>query len=235
MSFKSGKSVFFLVILFLCNLPLLIFPASGYSYTPIVYKDCVQGNNVKKTVERKNLPIFNLLEVSGAFKINIKSNQTEQFVKITGDENILPLIRTTAVGNKVLIHSTKPICTEMGITLDISLGDLQALVSSGSDDVKIHEIYTDHFSLLLEGAGDIELTGYAKIFDADISGSGDLESRGLKTVETYLNISGTSSANVHAAGVLSVNIVGIADVYYTGDPIEVHKDILGAGSLNKIE
>jgi len=86
-----------------------------------------------------------------------------------------------------------------------------------------------------EGTGDIELTGWATRFDAVISGSGDLESRGLKTQHTTLNISGSNSANVHASESLKVNIVGIADVYYSGNPQEVIKDILGVGSLNKIE
>ena len=207
----------------------------GHAYTSAVYQGgCIQGNNVEKTVAR-DLPIFNILEVSGAFTINILSNQTKQFVKITGDENILPHISTATSGNKLLIHAKKSICTELGITLDISVGNLYALVSSGSDDVKIHELHTDRFSLVLEGAGDIELTGWATRFEADISGSGDLESRGLKAQFTTLNVSGSSSANVHASESLNVSIVGIADVYYSGDPQEVIKDILGVGSLNKIE
>ena len=232
MNFKCNKIS--PLIVFLTGVFVYLATATpGYTYTSIMYQDCVQGNNVEKTVER-DLPIFNLLEVSGAFTINILSNQTKQYVKITGDENILPHIATVASGNKVLIHSRKSICSEIGITLDISVGNLYALVSSGSDDVKVHELHTDRFSLLLEGAGDIELTGYATRFDANISGSGDLESRGLKAQITTLNISGSSSANVHAAKTLKVDIVGAADVYYSGDPQEVSQDILGVGSLNKI-
>ncbi len=234
MGLKSSERLVSLVSLCIGTVVLLSGAAPVYGYTTSVYEDCVRGNNVKKTVERE-LPVFNILEISGAFRINIRSTQTKQVVRISGDENILPHIATTTSGNKLLIHSTKPICTQMGISLDISVGNLYALVSSGSDNVKVHEIYADRFSLVLEGAGDIELTGYANRFDADISGSGDLETRGLKTEETTLNISGTSNANVNAAQVLSVNIVGIADVYYTGDPDQIHKDILGAGTLNKIE
>ncbi|MDF1577164.1 MAG: DUF2807 domain-containing protein [Desulfobulbales bacterium] len=234
MGFKNGKALVSLRALCIGAITLLTLADPVHGYTTSVYEDCVRGNNVRKTVERE-LPAFNILEISGAFKINIRSTQTKQTVKISGDENILPHIATTTSGNKLLIHSTKPICTQMGISLDISVGNLYALVSSGSDNVKVHEIYADRFSLVLEGAGDIELTGYTRKFDADISGSGDLETRGLKTEETTLNISGTSNANVHAAQILTVNIVGVADVYYTGDPGQVYKDILGAGTLNKIE
>ncbi len=224
------------LILFLTAAFLLLANAiPGHAYTTAVYQGgCIEGNNVKKTVAR-DLPVFNILEVSGAFRINILSSQAKQSVKITGDENILPHIATTTSGNKVLIHSKKPICTELGITLDISVGNLYALVSSGSDEVKVHDLHNDRFSLLSEGSGDIELTGWSTRFDADISGSGDLESRGLKAQFTTLNISGSNSANVHASESLEVNIVGIADVYYSGNPKEVIKDILGAGSLNKIE
>jgi hypothetical protein len=233
MIFESNKTrplFIFLTAAFV----LLATTIPGHTYTSEVYQGCIQGNDVEKTVER-DLPIFNILEVSGAFTINILSNQTKQFVKITGDENILPHIATTTSGNKLLIHARKSICTELGITLDISVGNLYALISSGSDDVKVHELHTDRFSLLLEGTGDIELTGWATRFEADISGSGDLESRGLKAQFTTLNISGSNSANVHASESLNVSIVGIGDVYYSGNPQEVIQDILGVGSLNKIK
>ncbi|MCK4837244.1 MAG: DUF2807 domain-containing protein [Desulfobulbaceae bacterium] len=228
---KTSRLTIFLTIAFL----LLVTAIPCQAYTSSIYQGgCIEGNNIEKTVER-NLPVFNILEVSGAFTINILSSQVKQFVKITGDENILPHIATSTSGNKVLIHAKKSICTELGITLDISVGNLYALVSSGSDDVKVHGLHNDRFSLVAEGSGDIELTGWATRFDADVSGSGDLESRGLKAQHTTLNVSGSNTANVHASESLKVNIVGIADVYYSGDPQEVIKDILGVGSLNKIE
>jgi hypothetical protein len=206
----------------------------GAAYTSLISDGCVQGNNRQKTEER-DLPVFNILEVAGAFKINILSNQTKQLVKITGDENILPHITTTTSGNKLLIHATKSICTELGITLDVSIGNLYALISSGSDNVNVHELHTERFSLVSEGTGDIELTGYATKFDAIISGSGDLESRGLKAQMTTLNISGSNTAVVNASQRLKVDIVGMADVYYSGDPQEVVKDILGVGTVQKLE
>ncbi|MEN8134399.1 MAG: head GIN domain-containing protein [Thermodesulfobacteriota bacterium] len=234
MNFESTKTTPLIIFLTVAML-LLVTAIPGHAYTSAIYQGgCIEGDNIEKTVER-DLPIFNILEVSGAFTINILSNQTQQFVKITGDENILPHIATTTSGNKVLIHAKKSICTELGITLDISVGNLYALISSGSDDVKVHELHTDRFSLVAEGSGDIELTGWATRFDADISGSGDLESRGLKAQFTTLNVSGSNSANVHASESLNVSIVGIADVYYSGNPQKVSKDILGVGSLNKIE
>lgn len=232
MNFKWKKTSSIIAIL----LGISVFLATarpGQTYTSVLYQECIQGNNTQETVARE-LPIFNILEVSGAFKINILSNQTEQFVKITGAENILPHIATITSGNKLLIYERKPICSGNGVILDISVGNLDALISSGSDDVKVHELHTDRFSLLLEGAGDIELTGWATRFDANISGSGDLESRGLKTQTTVLNISGAGYLNVHAAKTLKVDIVGSAEVNYTGDPPEVIQDILGIGSLNKI-
>lgn len=216
------------------TMALLCLGSPVYSYTSLLYKGCEQGNNVEKTEER-DFPTLNILEVSGDIRLNVVSNQTRQFVKITGDENLLPLIATSISGNKLLVHATKPICTEIGITLDISLGELTALVSTTSGEVKASELYTSKFSLVAEGSGDIELTGYAESFTAVINGTGDLESRGLRTADTTMNITGSSSSNVTASKSLRVSIVGIADVYYSGNPEEVHEDIIGAGSLNRIE
>jgi hypothetical protein len=52
---------------------------------------------------------------------------------------------------------------------------------------------------------------------------------------TTLNISGSNTAVVNASQRLKVDIVGMADVYYSGDPQEVVKDILGVGTVQKLE
>ena len=213
---------------------ILIAAGPGHTYTSLLYEDCVKGNGVEKTVERK-MATINILEVSGPITVKVASNQIEQYVRITGDENILPLVSTIAQGNQLNIFPTRPICTDLGITVDISVGNLVALISSGSGNITVKEINNGRFSLVLSSSGDVELAGHATLSEFEITGAGDLEARDLKTKGTTMHMSGSGVANVHASQTFYVDMVGSGDINYFGNPQEVVKEIVGIGTLNRIE
>jgi hypothetical protein len=212
-------------------LALLLALSEASAYTATVFPDCEHGNGVATTETRK-LPPFSVLEVSGAFDVRVTSYRNRQTINITADENILPLIATTTQGSRLVIYPERPICTDMEIIVEINVVDLVALVSSGSDTVKVDEINTSRFSVFMSGAGSVELAGQANYLEAEVTGAGDLVAQNLKTRETTLNISGTGVANVHATEKLKVDIMGVADVNYFGDPKIVEQEIIGVGSIN---
>ncbi|MEN8142089.1 MAG: head GIN domain-containing protein [Thermodesulfobacteriota bacterium] len=221
------------LLFFISLLSLVLLSANkGHSYTTKLYGKCLQGNGIRKTVERKATP-FNILEISGHIRVNAHSNQIDKYIRVTSDENLLPLIKTSSQGNQLIIYPEKPVCPELEITIDIAAGDLSALIANSSAKISIDEIYTGRFALVANGAGDIELSGYAGVLDAELIGSGDFESGALKTRKVIINSSGNGMITVHAAEKLQVDIIGAADVYYSGNPREIIKSILGPGSLNE--
>lgn len=216
----------------LALLPLLFTTNAAWAKinTGVIVAGCVQGNGISKTVERKATE-FNILETSGAYNIHIKSGFDVQEIKITTDANLLPLITTSSQSNKLVIYQEQSICTELGITIEMNVGSLEALVASGSENITVQGISTPKFSLDMGGSSDVELSGTAHILDATITGAGELRAKDLKTRETILNISGSSTADVHATERLKVDIVGVADVNYFGHPKKIEKEILGVGEL----
>ncbi|MBU0481362.1 MAG: DUF2807 domain-containing protein [Proteobacteria bacterium] len=205
-----------------------------FAFSSQVYSECERGNNKMKSTER-DLPKFDILDFSGAFTVIVTAGEAKQKVKITADENLLPLITTSSQGNRLLIYPAKSICTENEITIEISVANLQALASSGSDNIKVSGINNQSFSLVQGGAGDIELAGHTGKFDAEISGSGDLAAQFLKSEKATLHLAGSSTVNVHATEELNVSIVGVADVNYFGNPKKIVKDIVGVGELIKMD
>jgi hypothetical protein len=214
-------------------LSLLLALNDASAYTATLSQDCEHGNGKTKT-ESRELPEFDMLEVSGAFDIKVTAGRNRQTVRITADENILPLITTALQGDKLTIYPGKPICTEMAIIVEINVTNLNALVSSGSDKVKVEGLNTSKFSVTMSGSSEVELAGKANTLDAGISGAGNLNARDLLTEETGLNISGSGAATVHASEKLQVEIVGVADVNYYGNPKKIDKQIIGIGNLNRM-
>ena len=201
------------------------------AFTSKLYENCIAGNGIKKTVSRKFLPI-SILEVSGPIQVKAHSNQIEKYIRITGDENLLPLIKTSPQGNHLIIYPERPICPDIGITLELAVAELVALIAKSPAKIEVDEIYTNRFSLVSTSSGDIELSGSAGIFDAEITGSGDMEFESLNTRQALINTAGNGMITIRATDKLQVDILGGADIYYYGSPREVVENIVGAGSLS---
>jgi hypothetical protein len=214
-------------------LTLLLALTGTSAFAASISQECEHGNGKAKT-ETREIPEFNALEVSGAFEIKATAGQNRQTVSITADENILPLIATELQGNQLKIYPSKPICTEMAIVVEINVANLVSLLSSGSDNVKIEGLDNDKFSVSMSGSSDVELAGKAMNLNAEISGAGKLDAKDLKTAETGLNISGSGSADVYATEKLQVEIVGVGEVNYYGNPKKIDKQIIGVGNLNRM-
>lgn len=219
--------VFFLTLLCTSLVPMEEVDA----YTSALYEKCIVGNGIKKTVDRKYTST-NILEVSGPILVKAHSNQIQKYIRVTGDENILSLINTSPQGNHLIVYPERPICPEVGITLEIAVADLVALIAKSSEKIEIDEIYTNRFSLVASGEGDIELSGFAGTLDAEITGGGDMEFEALKTRHAIINSTGNGMITVRATEKLQVEILGGADVFYYGSPGEVVENILGPGSLS---
>jgi hypothetical protein len=194
-------------------------------------QDCVHGNGKTATVNRE-MAKFDRLDVSGAFEIKVAAGRSRQSVRITGEENILPLIATDLKGTGLAIHPSKSICTNKPIIVEIGVTTMVALDSSGSDNVDITGLNAGKFTVNMSGSGDVELAGRATHLEAVLSGAGTLDAKDLKTEETSLNISGSGNANVYASEKLGVEIVGVGEVNYYGNPKKIDKQIIGVGNLN---
>ncbi len=217
----------YFTLLSICFIP----PENAEAYTSKLYEKCTAGNGIEKTVERKSIPI-NILEVSGPIQVKAHSNQIEKYIRITGDENILPLIKTSPQGNHLIVYPEKPVCPDIAIKLELAVADLVALIAKSSGAIKVDEIYTNRFSLVANGDGDIELSGSAVILDAEITEGGDMDFEPLKTRRAIIRTSGSGMITVHATEKLRVDILGSADVYYYGSPREVVENITGPGSMS---
>ncbi|MBU0674338.1 MAG: DUF2807 domain-containing protein [Proteobacteria bacterium] len=208
--------------------------SGAHAYTPNLYDDCERGNEIVATVERP-LPPFAILEVSGDFTVNVTSGARAQKLSITADENLIPLISTISQGSKMTIYPERPLCSDIGIVLNIQVNSFYALIAAGSDSIKISNINTGKFSLMFTGNGDVTLQGIAQSFDADIPGSGELIAQELKAKEVSITMSGNGVSNIFASETLKVTITGISDINYFGQPKVITKEIIGIGSLNEME
>ena len=66
-------------------------------------------------------------------------------------------------------------------------------------------------------------------------GSGDVNARGLVLDALNVRIAGSGDAAVHATKSLTVGVMGSGDVQYRIGATEIHKTVIGSGSVKPMK
>lgn len=113
------------------------------------------------------------------------------------------------------------------VYLDVST--LKAEVS-GSGTMMINGFFDD-IDALIDGSGEIVLTGESLNTLYDVSGSGKISGNNMLTSTCYVDISGSGSVSAWVTDLLDVDISGSGSVYYYGEPPVVNTHISGSGQV----
>lgn len=191
------------------------------------------------------------IELRGPIDVIVKQGPVEKLTLHT-DENIAPLIETT-VQEGVLRIGVRPgasFRTAHAIVATVEVPHLDSLKTLDSGDVTCAEFDTELLQItvrgsggvridalragtvavLLQGSGDVHLSGTAAEQGYVVEGSGGVDADELAGREVAVRVAGSGDVKVWASEILSVDISGSGDVRYHGQPA-VTKTLRGSGSL----
>lgn len=170
-------------------------------------------------------------------------------VQVTGDDNLLPYVRTEVRGGTLHIETDRDLDPTRGIRLTVSTPSLVSLSASGSSDVRATGVRAAAFDASssgssdlvgegdfgdlrssVSGSGSMRLSGTADDVDAAVSGSGDLDLARVAARAARVRVSGSGSASVHAVETVNASVSGSGDVRYAGSP-RVESSVSGSGSV----
>lgn len=215
--------------------------------------DCVEGSG-EPTTQGRELETFNGITIEGSMDVVIQQGPT-QSVRVVAQENLLPLVTTTASGNHLTIGSRKCYTTKKGVRLYVTIPDIQALRIEGSGsfigegtitgeslalgingsgsmnlDLSVNELRSE-----IDGSGDLNLKGKAAGHVVSINGSGDMRGLELVTERCGIEINGSGDCDVNVASSLDVEINGVGDVKYKGTVQDIRQDVNGIGDVERIK
>lgn len=209
----------------IAGLLLFVFVAAGCSFWG------VRGNGKIKYANR-SVSDFKKIDIGGAFTVNVKVGSSPS-LKIQAEENLIPLIKTTVRGDKLIIDTKKNISPRKEIVINITTNYLESIECSGANDINVSGISSDNFDVELSGAGSIDLQGDAKVVHAELSGAGNINAENLKASRVYISVSGAASARVYAKDYLDASVSGVGSIDYYGDPKDVSTNVSGVGSITR--
>jgi len=192
----------------------------------------VQGSGIRKT-EQRDLAPFTAIVTSGAFEVEVTCQKPASF-EIEGDDNILPLIQTEVRNGVLRVTSTKSYNSRAGISLRITVPDLERIESTGAGKFRISDLNNDKFEVHSTGASTVVVSGQSKSLEISSTGAGKIDAHNLRAEKAEVDVTGAAAVDVYASDELDVSVSGAGRVTYGGNP-KVSKHVSGAGQVTKKE
>ena len=208
----------------------------------------------RTTTETRAVSDFNAVDFAFIGDLSITQGN-EESLTITGDDNIVPLIRTT-VRDGVLHIDASPANigrTVIPLRYELTVKELNAVSLSGLGNIEVDSLESPDVSLGLSGAGSLNvgnlaannlavnmsglgsanLAGEVNRQAVNVSGTSSYYARDLRSQAAAVQISGLGSAEVQAVETLDASISGAGSIKYAGDP-QVSQNISGLGSIEAL-
>lgn len=214
--------------------------------------DCVKGTG---EVVTREIPVamLNAIVVEGSIDVTVLRGDTQR-VEITGQPELIALIKTKVDNGVWEITTTECYSTDRGLSVLLTVPMLNSVIVEGSGDVISEEVFntgkthlgihgsgsiaidTLHEGLLevvIEGSGSASMHGTCRELDLRSNGSGDLRALGLAANEANVEMEGSGSVEITAISKLDAKLSGSGSLRYKGKP-EVSTKLEGSGSVTPL-
>lgn len=176
------------------------------------------------------LPRFSRVELQGVGSVHIIVGRRTA-VTVRGDDNIVPLVRTTVDNGTLVIAEHGSFSTKTPLTVAVSTPRLTGATLAGAGTMRVDGIGAPVFSAALDGFGRLDLAGRATRLDLQIAGSGDAQAGRLVTKDVRVVLSGSGTSRVVATRRLDAVLSGTGSILYGGNPADVHTRVSGMGTI----
>lgn len=192
------------------------------------------GNGVvgcgKVKAERRQVDRVDSIVLKGPISLMF-SQGGSQFVRVTADENILPLVTTQVSGTTLHIECSDSFSTSNEITVEVEMPSIVKLSAHGSGDVEIYKIEQPSLQVDLLGTGNVEITGKVDLFVAKLNGTGDINAESLIAKAADLELNGTGDILVHISESVKARLYGCGDIKVSGQPAKQDCVSNGTGDI----
>jgi hypothetical protein len=193
----------------------------------------VEGPLVTQT---RDVPPFTSIELRGSAQLDVLVGEA-QSVTVEADEASLRELRTTVNGERLVIDTRERSfwMRDGESRVRITVPNLEALALNGATTGSVHGLAGEKASLILSGAGDLEVSGSVGRLIANVNGAGNLDLAHLVAGDATVVVNGTGNVRVQANDRLDATVNGVGNIEYLGKPRDLETAIHGVGSIEPRE
>jgi len=192
----------------------------------------VRGSGVVKT-ESREVTAFSSISSETVGRVTVQQTGKES-LKITAEDNILPLIKSYVTDNVLYLtmvkdasfNPTKP------IQFFVEVKSLESLNIKGVGTFEVKDIQGKRLSISQDGVGSTTIAGNVDVLELTLSGVGSFHGEEFKTKQATVRHSGVGSAVVNVSEQLDATVSGVGSIEYIGSP-QVRSSVKGVGTVKK--
>jgi len=189
----------------------------------------VKGSGVLIT-EKRELSGFKGVDVGGIFQVEVTA-QKDFAVEISGDDNIVPMVKTYVSNGVLKIESDGHFSNSNPIKVRISAPDIESVEASGASRVAVTTLKNSSLDVNTSGASRVSIAGETSNLKIDVSGASSVDAEALRAGNAEVDARGASSASVFALDHITADASGASKIFYSGTATSVEKKTSGASRI----
>ncbi|GMQ27492.1 GIN domain-containing protein [Algoriphagus confluentis] len=213
------------------------------------------GSSDNRYDEIKELSGVAKLKVKGVFNLMLTQSDQES-IQVIGNQKLVEKLQINQNGDllELTLEDVKSSFFEMDeLEVRLSISNLESFEFNGVGNVETQNAFhTDQTAIQGEGVGNLELEIQSKQITADLNlvgsmklkgesallnitneGIGNIDASQLNAEKVNLISSGIGRIAVHCTGELSLDVSGIGEVKYTGNPTVIKENVSGIGKVTR--
>lgn len=190
----------------------------------------ITGSGVAAT-EARPLPPFTGVTV--AVGANVVVHPADAAVAVVRtDDNLLGRITTRVRDGVLTVGSVGQFTTKTPLTVAVGTPQLVALTINRGGSVRMQNLDGKRLTVTLSGlGGSVRANGAVDQLEVALQTFGNAQLRALAARDVHAVLSGSGQISVTATRKLDATMSGSGAILYYGNPPQVHKTVLGSGSV----
>jgi hypothetical protein len=189
------------------------------------------GGDVSET---RSVDDFDKIRLEGALTADVTAGESDTSVVVSGNRDAVDRV-TTEVDDGTLVVATRP---GFGFfqgspNIKISVPELHGFSNDGAGSAKITGL-TGDVDIDNSGAASIVASGDADTANVSLQGVGKIDTTDLDARDVTVSNDGVGSVHVRASGNLTMNVNGVGDIRYVGEPEHVESQVNGLGRTGRL-
>ena len=191
----------------------------------------VKGNG-KTATETRAVAAFTAIDATGVGTLKLRVGEAHS-LKITADENILPIIKSEVKNGVLVLSTTGATKSKTDIVFEATAKTIKRLENSGTVSIDARGFDGGDLSVETSGVGSITLIGRVDSLKAELSGVGSLDADQLTADRVTTSLSGVGSASVRAEKSITGSVSGVGSLTWKGAATDVSTNVSGIGRVSK--
>jgi Putative auto-transporter adhesin, head GIN domain len=191
----------------------------------------VEGSGVLET-RVLDFEDFDGIDLDGVADLEISVGE-DFSVELVAEDNLIDFVKVNVRRGHLQIDldDDQDIETEEGVLLRISMPELNELKLTGVYNVAAQGIDNEKLEIVADGVGEITLEGKTEQLRVAKGGVGRVDLRDLVAQFASVDASGVGEVIVFVEQELEAEANGIGNVEYYGNPVHVHGETDGLGTV----